>query len=805
MKGKTTKNFILKIVLSYFVLGSLALISGLFIFSEINRYITTSATTEVENKLFETNFFLTNLYEAERLSKLALQKKTKAQFNIYTLKIVSIGVTIDSLKLLTESLYQKKLLDSVAFLLKQKIRNYDELIRFKVSHKPNVSIDSAIEKLKKVEVSLGKITPEALAPNLKELPLESQKAIKKLADYINANVPKDTLVDSSKKIDSILQNSKLLLKQIRKKNILNQYNLGAKELEISKNDFELSQRLQSIIASFQQEALLNAQKNNVNEQAILQKSIQLAGITALIGFIIVAFFTFLISKDFWKSQLYRQKLEKKKKLSESLLKSREQLIRMVSHDLQTPLNTINGYSDLIKKTILTKIQKEYFKNIESASSYVENLVNDLLDYSKLEAGKLILNNTNFNPYKLIKETAESIGSLYPNKTIRLNLNLDEKLNKFYLCDSFRIKQILTNLIGNAYKFTNTGSINIIAEFHSKKLKIDIIDTGIGIAKSKQKDIFNEFTQANIETEIKYGGYGLGLTISKKLISLLNGKLNLKSEENKGSTFSIELPLTDSKIEPINNSISSILIIDDDDSLLKMLGEMLRKSGLTVYSFNTFLNIDKNDTTVNYDLVLTDIQMPNISGFELLKKLSSGSYIHFKNQPIMAMTGNRDLPTSHYLSKGFSQVLYKPFSKQDFIDSLYNLGITIPENLNTTPINNLHELYSLEILRSFLDEEGVNSVLQTFIFETNKNLQLLLHAFKDYNCSKLNEEAHKMLPMFRQLKVDEMIILSLEKLEVIKDLQPHEFSNLLLQNLKTNIELLIKALQQKIATNLTYND
>ena len=349
-----------------------------------------------------------------------------------------------------------------------------------------------------------------------------------------------------------------------------------KEVEVNRVDRELSQQLQYIVSAFEQEIITSGYETSLNKQATLKRTTRIAGIVALVGFLIVGVFSLLITRDYWKVQTYRMQLEKEKKFSESLLKSREQLISTVSHDLRTPLNTISGYSELLEGTDLTAKQNGYIKNVKSASEYVGNLVNDLLDFSKLEAGKLNIENVPFIPAHLIQETAENLQTLYADKKLKLILEIAPELKNTVLGDPFRIRQILTNLIGNAFKFTEDGHIKITGTSISRKRKnfiarIDVSDTGIGIPKEKQYLIFKEFTQADSDTDKKFGGHGLGLTISKKLVELLRGKLTLQSSPKKGSTFSIQLPLVETTAVQ-NSSIEKpylapklrMLIIDDDN-------------------------------------------------------------------------------------------------------------------------------------------------------------------------------------------------------------------------------------------------
>lgn len=807
------------------MLAVLALASGYFIYTEIITYLSTETAEENDAKLLKTGSFLTHLYEAESLSKLALQTKTKENFEAYSQKINSIFLEIDSLKQLTNSDNQKEQLDSVQLLLQQKVANSTELLNLKVKNDANSSIDHAIQEFSKMEASLGKITAEGLAPNIDELSPKAQKVIRDVAAYLNANVPTNNdKITNSKQVDSILNASKLLLAKAKQTDSKTQRFLAQKEMQINKNDLELSQQLRTIISAFEQEVLVSSFNDNLKKKSALKRSIRLAGFAALLGLVVVGLFAFLINRDFWRIQTYRQKLEKEKKYSESLLKSREQLISTVSHDLRSPLNTISGYTELMEGTALSQKQERYMGNVKSASDYVGNLVNDLLDFSKLEGGKLNIESVPFIAANLIQETAESLQALRSNKKVKLFLEIDPKLQKTVLGDPFRIRQIVTNLIGNAFKFTEEGHISIRAKVTSSRgkslqAKIEVSDTGIGIAKEKQHLIFNEFTQADATTEKKFGGYGLGLTISKKLAELLNGNLTLESKLNQGSTFTLQLPLqiTGKSVEE-NSAVAyllpkiRLLIIDDDTALLGMLQELTESMGMTAHSFTNFLQIEK-DSHLGYDLVLTDIQMPQITGFEVLERLRSGEFKHYQNQPIIAMTGRRDLESEAYTSIGFDQVLQKPFSKKELIGMLKLLGFEaeeieevkrIPGSDKTHKVVSRH--YSLDIIHSFLgtNEDAIDEVLQTFLRDTQTNMQLLEDGVATFDYTQINQVAHRMLPMFRQLKVD--IVPILERLELAK-METTNKGKLAdaMQTITTKVTALTQEIENRWTTSPSYSD
>lgn len=822
--NKSKNKFRLKIIFSYLFLGILALVSAYFIFSEVRAFVSYQTTNDNEDKFVKTGSLLTELYEAESLSKIALQKKTQSSFEAYTLKIDSIYSVIDSIKGLTESEHQKGMLDSVQFLLQKKMGNSKALLKLKIKNETNSTIDNALKEFNKLEESMGKITPESLNPNYADLPENAKIALKKWADYLSENVPKDSSdIPEGKRVDSLLTASRTLLDEAKQKNTNILRTVAQKEQELNRNDLEISQQLRGIIAAFEQEILTKTYNENIIKQATLTKSIRLAGFATLLGFAIVGLFTFLITKDYWKVQLFRQKLEKEKKYSESLLKSREQLISTVSHDLRTPLNTITGYSELMENEGVTSQQAAYLKNIRSASAYVDSLVNDLLDFSKLEAGKILVQNKAFVLSDLIRETAENLKELNSHKPIELFLNIDPRLESPILSDPFRIRQILTNLISNAFKFTDQGFVKIEASvlqeangFYHTIIKV--VDSGIGVKQNKQEHIFNEFTQADEHTDKKYGGYGLGLTITKKLTELLHGKIRVQSDGIKGSEFLVELPLQISQkpiIKPGTKSLNPqeglrLLIIDDDPAMLKLLSEVCRNLQISANTFSDFNDIGKT-TSLHYDMVLTDIQMPNTTGFEVLKNLKEGGYEHYKQQPVIAMTGRKDLAEREYLEAGFSEVLLKPFAKDSFLKVVAQLfpqkvqGQTVDGQPKTNRQSST--IFSLEVINSFLgdNKEALHEVLHTFIADVNLNLQHLKQAIDSMERKGINATSHKMLPMFRQLKANDIVPI-LERLELLKeDEMDKQDLKRTYQDLKNKTTVLLLAITTYMAKDPSYND
>ncbi|MEO1011017.1 MAG: ATP-binding protein, partial [Bacteroidota bacterium] len=725
------------------ILCILAMVSGYFIYSEIRVLANDRPEQENDTKLVKTGALVMALYEAESLSKLALQSKTKKSFTAYAKKIDSIFIEIDTLKWLTGSDFQKAKLDTIQGLLEQKLSNNAELRDLKLSHQNNSSFDHALEEFKKLETSFGKLTIHNFEKNPERLSSYQRKVLEDWVGYLNKNIPADpTAPPDPEKIDSILNTSKTLLATAKTQDSITQRFLAKKEKQINMVDLELSQQLRNIISTFEREMVVSSYNNTLKKETALRRSIRLAGMAALLGFVIVGIFTFLINQDFWKAQNYREKLEKEKRHSESLLKSREQLISTVSHDLKTPLNVIQGYTELMEQSTLTSKQKGYLEKVASTVQYVTNLINDLLDFSKLEVGQLKLHKSPFIPGNLIRETAENLQALFTDKRLQLDVEIDPILENTVRGDAVRLRQILINLIGNAFKFTEEGSISITAKAikegkNGVTAQISVTDTGIGIALEKQQLIFTEFVQADTETEKEFGGYGLGLTISKKLSELLKGSLTLKSKLGQGSTFTLTLPLEKS-FEPAWPTIEKrehaqkhygILIIDDDTALLTMLGAMMDSLGIHTYRFDNFLSINK-DSELIYDVILTDIQMPEITGLEVLQRLRSQGYSHYTDQPIIAMTGKSDLDITNYISLGFAHILKKPFSKNELVSVLKSLGMH-PRKAPPATVHRYHQnkenpTYRLDVIQSFLgsSKETLVPIVQTFLQDTQCNMKML---------------------------------------------------------------------------------
>ncbi|OQD44480.1 hypothetical protein BUL40_02715 [Croceivirga radicis] len=766
---KKKKNFIFKIVFSYLLLAALTLWAGWFFYLELDNILPKKEElSPKESQLLLINKLTNSIYEAESLSKLALQNNNSSQFVKYAVKVDSILLEIGELKNQMENAKRTTILDSLSGLLKQKVLNNNQLRKLDKENIATQSIDSLLQKIKTVEANVGTITPRALVPNFDQLPKKTQQSVIDYAEILNKNAKREQTVEQERRlIDSVLIATQNLLLQTKIKQQNQNRQIASKELQILRMDLEISQKLTNLTSTLEQEVLLQATQANVNQSLALKKSTNNIKWLGLIAIVIILLSIYFISRDFRKVQRLSWQLDQANTYTKQLLQAREQLIKTVSHDMRSPLGLIKGYAELLPEANNATESQKYINNIQLAASQVNQLANDLLDFSKLEAGKLQLTPTQFVPAQLITSAAQSLRPT--NSSIALIIDLAPELNNTFKTDPFRFRQVLNNLISNAFKFTKEGHVKVSGRLEDNFIVVNIADTGTGIPNTLQNTIFNEFTQA--ESTAKSQGYGLGLTIAKKITELLNGSINFTSVENIGTTFVVKIPVETVNTLNLPTTLpttrkAKVIIIDDDPYLLELTTTFFKQLQIDFLAYNDFEKVP-DIANMEYDLVITDMQMPNYTGFEVLDRFKN-TFKHYKGQPIIAMTGDMGLTKGDCTQAGFTDLIHKPFSKDMLVQMLKTyLGYeTVIENTNQETVPEF-ETFNPEKLVGFLDPKEVNIKLKenllTFYEETLKNSSIINKALLKRDSVTIRETAHRMLPMFRLLEIKDVISF-LEELE-----------------------------------------
>ncbi len=803
----------IKVLFGYLALIGLVVVVGWFLYSENVVYNKLEDKIAFEKtKILRVSKLFSNVYKTESLARKTIQTNSEKDFKSYLIETDSLKSRLDTLKQIVTTEYQKVLLDSVAYLLSEKTENIRQLKTIKNKADDEVSVNNAIDEITKMEFKLRKLELQDFTQNPNDLGSYQRNVLQKYVDYLNQNIPDDSTNTLSKQAsDSILANSKKLLSDVKQKAEKKKESLNFEENKLLKNEIAISEQLRKVLRIIEREIIINSIKNNSLKEKSLKKVNEIVTVSAIVGLLLTVVFSIIIVSDYSKSQLYKKQLEIANFKTKNLLKSREQLISTVSHDLKTPLSTIVGYSELLSNSDVNTKQSYFIKNIKNSSEYITQLVKDLLDFSQIEAGKITIEKVPFLLPEIIDEVARSIQTVYKLKEIDLIINVDEKLNSKIVGDPFRVKQVLSNIIGNAYKFTEQGFIRIsayVAE-ENDSFAITIEDSGIGIEKENQKLVFEEFAQANENIEKKYGGTGLGLAICQKIISILGGKLKLESTFGEGSTFEIKLPLLfdtsvslpepESKEIITNSEKFTFIVLDDDINLLNLTSTVLKQQGHQVLSFTNAAEALETILNTKFDFIITDIQMPEIDGFLFIKKLKSKKGSFYKNQPIIAITGRTDLDFSTYTNAGFSTVINKPYSPKVLLETIQKvLDNTISHDNKFVKREEefSSKTYCLETLKEFLgnDNESAKEFIRSFIESTIRNLKDLENAVEKKNIAEVNAISHRMAPMFRQIQAQEIG-------EILKKLEQNnlENSNLhaLFSSLKTKIDLLFDGLKKEI--------
>ena len=388
-----------------------------------------------------------------------------------------------------------------------------------------------------------------------------------------------------------------------------------------------------------------------------------------------------------------ERLEESERNLAAAMKSRDIFLANVSHEIRTPLNGILGMASLLEDTELNGRQKGMLRILRDESNSLLRLVNDLLDFAKMEAEKLFFENIPFSLEKEWKSVADSFSPRAAGKNLLFAMSLDGPVPEMVSGDSHRLRQILGNLIGNALKFTFQGGVSVrgrVEERGKEKLllSVEIRDTGIGISSEKASGLFQPFVQGDASTTRKFGGTGLGLVISKRIVESQDGSISFESSEGKGSVFSFSLPLvtvfrTSSREEAPEERISrssvpenlSVLVVDDNATSRLVAVSMLKKLGIArVETAENGMEALEKLSAAGYDLVLMDIQMPLMDGVETMLRLRDPkSPVKNRHVPVAAMTANiLSSDRERYLEAGMVDSIAKPILPETLRDLLRRL-------------------------------------------------------------------------------------------------------------------------------------
>jgi PAS domain S-box-containing protein len=447
----------------------------------------------------------------------------------------------------------------------------------------------------------------------------------------------------------------------------------------------------------------------------------------------------VFTQDITQSCLQREELERARLHAEQASVAKSEFLANMSHEIRTPLNGVIGFTDLVLKTSLNSTQHQYLSIVNQSANALLSIINDILDFSKIEAGKLELDIDQCDLFETSSQAADIITFQAQKKGLEMLLNIPAGLPRFIQADSVRLKQILVNLLGNAVKFTEKGEIELkispLSELIGGRmtLRFEVRDTGIGIQKEKQGKIFEAFSQEDASTTKKYGGTGLGLTISNKLLGLMGSKLQLESSPGKGSCFFFEISLQAEAGEPIQwkeiLDIHKALIVDDNDNNRLILRQMLKLKDIEVEeASNGFEALQLLARQNHYDVILMDYHMPYMDGIETIRKIRESFSASPEHLPLILLHSSSDDEKIHTACEELSvnQRLVKPVKMEDLYDSLYRLNKVqvVSENIIKAPAEPF-KINSPALSILVVEDNMVNKLLaKTIINRIAPDAQLL---------------------------------------------------------------------------------
>ena len=765
------------------------LVAGAFTYHSFNRVLEAMDTlSKPEAKLVHLNEVMTEISNAEGSARAYTLTKEQHYLRNYWERFSTIESRIQQLREdMQDNTYQRARIDSVSALLENKQRNLQSFLLLKDKEAKNTPLKKAL----KIIDQKAKDNPADVSPIQSTRPPVKQRRRKGFSQPNPSEQSPPEVVKNRTRSSSPLasgspkSNSGELLNDVKdiihtmesEESRMKQY-LGKQELDIIEQDWLIMGQIRSIIKDVRREELSLTEMNAAEARAIATRSI--VTITIIGGIVILGCFIFLalVFRDLALSNYYRTNLMQSKRRAEKLAQVKEEFLANMSHEIRTPLNAITGFLAQLQKTPLNQDQHLYVNTIESSSDHLLSIVNDILDLSKIESGKLTIDKQPFTVRKVMQTVVDVMRVKAQEKNITISREVDADLDFTLLGDAHRLRQILFNLVGNAVKFTEQGGVSVracakeVTETHVS-VEFSVQDTGSGIADDKLGHIFGAFNQEDGFTGQRYGGTGLGLAICKNLIEMQEGWIGVESIVGQGSTFSFLLnyPISDVSLTvspeeevlpSVNITNQSILVVDDDQVnrlLLEVLSDAWDAEVDIVDSGATALKMINQR---RYNMILTDINMPEMNGVDLMLAIKEDH----PTLPVIAFTATAQPETlEKFLALGFDDYLLKPFKESDLRAKIaqYTTGYSHKHSSARSATPNqvrkgVPSTYSLTELTSITrnNTQQLIEILEFILARCPQEINKLVDDAAEGYWSQVAAQAHKLRSSFGQIGAEGLV-------------------------------------------------
>ena len=753
-----------KVVITY--LFVIALSAALFYYIFKLRKIIENQRSNIDTQhaaLNWVNQFTQNVHGAQNAANLYAfteQAKYKKEFNAYR---EVIKAQSDSLLLFEISQDNRKLVYDIEELLKSKARISNELSKQFHDFNPlaefDRTIDNYIPPQPEEEIVITKVSKDTVlrVPKRAEKPGFWQRvgrifspAEEQGDSLIHISIERiDTLHIKQQPQDSINILSDLRLLSEKAKNAywkkIKQY--GKKTQELVDADNRLSEQISNLLIRLNKEILDSTVNEIEKSEAIIQENTHYSILMGAVTLILIIIFIILIISDVNKGYRARRAAEDAKKKTEEIMESRHKLLLSVSHDIKAPLTSILGNVELMDKT---GNEKE-FSSIQQSANHILNLLNNLLEFSSLQQGKLQVSNETFDLRQLCDETAGMFEPIARHKNLQFNYEPSIEKGCMVFSDRLKLKQILSNIISNGIKYTLEGCVTFSTRMGRNLIVFDITDTGMGIPEDKLEEVFKPFVRIDTYNQFAEGS-GYGMSVVKGLVDLLGGEIHIESEVGKGTHFEIRIPVVndDAQLEVTNEETElgkknlNILVIDDDNTLLTVIGTMLHRLGHQAIPCRSKSDIEGAVSQIaDYDYILTDREMGAVTGNDILHIFKDAD----PTKPVILMTGRIEYNTEKAKEEGFDGFLQKPFN----LNQLENLFGSVATSESEEGVAFPEFPAFCETMGN--DREAMTNILNVFVQSTANDMVSMNNLIEQSDFVEMQSLCHKMLPMFIQLERD----------------------------------------------------
>lgn len=514
------------------------------------------------------------------------------------------------------------------------------------------------------------------------------------------------------------------------------------------NNTRLNQRLRNIVRELETETASRVEERYRRFVTESDRSFRTASFLAIFISLLTIMLYVIIHRDLKRKYRCQKDLEESDRKNRELRQSKKDMMLAIAHDLRSPLTTITGSADLLPGEKDRRRKAKYVENIRHASEYMFSLVDTLMDFYLLDTGQTQTNERIFHLESLFREIADNYITVTQRKSLHFSTRLSG--TDVVVCgDKGHLQQIVNNLLSNAVKFTKEGSVQLEAEYRNGELRLSVRDTGSGMDEKDAERIFTAFER--LENARGVSGFGLGLAICSRLATQMGGSIRVESRKGKGSDFTVLLPLptADGK-SPIDEYRSSadrrlegmrLLVLDDDIRQLGIVREMLRRSHAECDCCRDSSELVSRLRENEYDVLLTDIQMPETDGFAVLELLRSSNIGRAKAIPVIALTARMD-DEKEYLACGFAGCVRKPFTME-----------SLAEGVTRVAEKRENEGWKPDFSLILIGEDNRREMLGVFVTESRKDLSLLHAALGKDDRETVRDILHKNLPLWDALRLD----------------------------------------------------